>query len=415
MPTSGDSEDATPEVVNDGLAVEKILMPFDGVEIEFKLNELGTTNQQIAVREFARFKALTGISIVPDFTEYWQWCGQTCSPVATPDIWYGRSGEIPGLAARGHLLELDGYIESWSEWADFYPVAKRAVTYGGQVLGIPISTNYRGSIVIRPSLFEAAGIPPEPPHTWEELNVVAPKLTVREGEEFVQAGFNLQHSTGEYEDWLLQAGGSPFSSDLKRPRNDSEEGRTALMQHVRHGLTDKTMPVEGMDTSQLGPPFCVGRVAIQQLWPGNIKHCELRAPHVYSDLAVGPPLQGPRQRAMNIYVSMYVASKETKHPDAAFETLKYFAAPGPNLEINFPNFTRMPTRSAMEDYELYSLDPYRTLVANLRFAETRQVNRHHYDIQWTMDRWVEEAALGEVSISESLRNMDAQIEEILQA
>ena len=64
-----------------------------------------------------------------------------------------------------------------------------------------------------------------------------------------------------------------------------------------------------------------------------------------------------------------------------FETLKYFASPGPNYEINVLGDRSMPCRYAMEGYDLYQSEPYRTYAANVQFGETRKVVPEHFDVQ----------------------------------
>ena len=411
-PITAPVETSTPVPEEARTAPEQTPMPYPGVEIEFKFNSL-SVRQETAIRELAKFEDLTGISIVPDFSWDWGFCGQVCTPAPTPDIWYGLPYEIPYGVAAGNLLELDVYLDTWSEWTDYYPVVKQEVAYEDRYFGIPISSSYGGSIVIRPSMFEAAGLPAEPPNSWEELNEITPRLTIRDGEQFQQAGINVRHGARVYEDWLLQAGGSPLSRDLSSPRNYSPNGKIALVQHIRHGLTDKTMPIEGMDPHLRIIPFCGGRIAIEQLWPGWARSCENTAPKVFADLTAGPPLQGPGLRAMHISVQKYLARKDTEHPDAVFETLKYFAAPGPNFDLNISEGGAMPCRGAMEEYETYALEPWRTFAANLRFARNPQVTRQQSDVQRSMDRWIESAALGESSIDETLRGMDADIEIII--
>ena len=71
------------------------------------------------------------------------------------------------------MLELDDYVATRGELIDLCPMVREDRTFEGQVFGIPIRTNSHGSIVIRPSKFEAAGLPPEPPSNWSEFNELA--------------------------------------------------------------------------------------------------------------------------------------------------------------------------------------------------------------------------------------------------
>ena len=387
------------------------VLPYAGVDIEFRFNGLDPNSVEAVRREVKALEELSGIKVRVDLSG-WAPCLQI--PCPTPDIWYGRSWGTPGWVDKGYALALDDYVATWDEWEDYYPSVREDVMFEGHAYGIPFRTTYRGSVVIRPSLFEAAGLAPEPPATWDQLNELAPKLTVRDGETFEQAGVNLQHHTQVYEDFLVQAGGQTFSPDLARPLNSTPEGHLALAQHVRHGLVDESMPREGLDS---GIPnlhaFCAGKVAIQMLWPGNVGNCETNAPEVYSDLAVGPPLEGPRRRGLQLYVDKYMVWEKTKNPDVAFEVLKFFSAPQRNYEINVFGDRSMPCRGAMEEFELYRSEPWKSFLENLQFGRIRQVVPWHFAVQDAMSRWVEEAALEGVTVPEALRGMDEEVHDIV--
>ncbi len=317
---------------------------------------------------------------------------------------------IPYYAARDRLLELDDYVATWGDWVDFYPGARESVTYAGHVHGIPYSALYRGSVVFRPSMFDSAGVPAEPPGTWDELNEIAPKLTKTDGEVVERAGFNLRHHTEVYEDWLLQAGGRAFDSNLTEPTNNTPQGRSALYQHVRHGLIEGTMPRAGMDSEVPNlHAFCAGRTAIQLLWPGNVGNCQALAPEVFADLGVGRPLAGPHQRAMHLHINSYLTSSSAKAPDAVFEVLKYFSIPARIYALGVFIDRTMPFRQAMENYEIYRSEPWKSFLKNSQFARVRQILPEHVEIWQAMSRWVEKAALGDVAVADALQGMDDEV------
>ena len=415
-PTNGIGLAAESELETHPDSVSSNPRPHAGTEIVFLFNGLYPAHESVAEAEIANLKSLTGIVVKPDFSDWWEyWDRQPISMQRWPDIWQSRDMLIPHRAAKGWTLELDDYVANWGDWADFYPSARETASYAGNVYGIPYNARYRGSVVFRPSLFESAGLPAEPPGTWDELNEITPKLTKTDGEVFEQAGFNLSHHTEVFEDWLLQAGGRPFNPDLTEPTNNTPEGHTALAQHVRHGLIDETMPREGMDS---GVPnlhaFCAGSVAIQMLWTANVSNCESRAPGVFEDLEVGRPLAGPRQRGMYHHINSYLVSSSTKAPEAVFEVLKYFSSPARNYEINVLGDFSMPFRRAMENFEIYRSEPWKSFQKNTQFTRVRQIVPEHIEVFQAMGRRVETAALGELSVSETLRLMDKEVLEILE-
>ena len=392
-------------------------LPFLGVEILFDANWMNPAGRDEFKREIAKLKDLTGIRVNPEFGDHTTFHDHFAKYTFAPDIWLGGElgwGSRALHLTRGLALDLSEYVASWNEWEDYYPDVREEVVNEGEIRGLPFRTYYRGSVAIRPSMFEAARLPAVPPSTWEELNEVAHKLTIRDDSVFVQAGFNLQHDRRVFADWLVQAGGDWFDADL-RPSINTPEGQNALIQHVRHGLIDQTMPIEGVQPEPPHfAPFCAGRIAIQSVWPGRVGYCQYQTPNVFDDLLVGPPLMGSSQRAMKLYVDKYVGWRGTKHPDAVFETMKYLAAPGPNYEINVLPNRAMPCRKAMERYDLYLQEPWRTFMNNIQFTRNLQdLPQRHGGEETAIKNSIKGAALGDLSVEEALIMIDEVLREAM--
>ena len=407
---------AAPAAAAPAAAAAEAKPQLEGVEIEVRWNGLDPAGQAAANEELAKFKEESGIVIKADFSDWassFQKITTGFAAGTAPDIWQGGGLWTPVLAAKGGTLFIDDFVNSWAEWSDFYPRGVEDVTYEGHVHGVPYRFNYRGNPVIRPSMYEAAGMEVRVPTTWEEINEDAPKLTIRDGDKYEQAGFNLQHSTQVYEDWLFQAGGNYFNEDRTKPLNNSPEGITALKQHIHFG-EEGSMPKEGMDS---GIPnlhaYCAGKVAAQQLWPGDVANCELNDPEVFADILVGEPFTGPVEQVMEIYVDKYQSYKLTKSPEGVYATLEWLSRPQVNLLINVESRRSMPCRKAMEVYDIYQVEPWKQYVSNAKFGKGRQMVPQHFDVQPAMGRWVEKAALGEMSAEEALVGMDEEVLKII--
>ena len=410
------AKEAAPAAAAPAAAAPAAKAALEGVEIEVRWNGLDPAGQAAANEQLAAFKEESGIVIKADFSDWassFQKITTGFAAGTAPDIWQGGGLWTPVLAAKGGTLFLDEFVNSWADWSDFYPRGVEDVTYEGHVHGVPYRFNYRGNPVIRPSMFEAAGMDVAVPLNWDEANEAALKLTISDGDKFEQAGFNLQHSTQVYEDWLYQAGGNYFSEDRTKPLNNTPEGITALKQHVHFG-EEGSMPKEGMDS---GIPnlhaFCAGKVALQQLWPGDVANCELVEPEVFADLLVGEPFTGPVEQVMEIYVDKYMNYKLTKSPEGVFATLEWLSRPEVNLKINVESRRSMPSRKAQEAYDIYQVEPWAQYVANAKFGKGRQIVPQHFDVQPAMGRWVEKAALGELTVEEALKGMDEEVLKII--
>ncbi len=171
-------------IVEVPVAAEETAPAVVATEIEVRWNGLDPLSQEAALREAARFEDETGIAIRPGFTN-WASSFQTITTGfaagTVPDIWQAGGLWTPVLASRGGTLRLDGFVDEWDGWPDWYPVAREDVEYEGGVHGIPYRVHYRGNPVIRLSYFEGLGVEPTPPTTWEELDEAAQRLTIRDG------------------------------------------------------------------------------------------------------------------------------------------------------------------------------------------------------------------------------------------
>jgi ABC-type glycerol-3-phosphate transport system substrate-binding protein len=340
------------------------------VELVVRWNGLDPQGQA-AARDFAAGVLTTErIAITPDFSDWASSFEKITTGLAAgtvPDIWQAGGLWTPVLAARGATLFLDQFVNGWPDWDDFYPFAIDDVTYEEHVHGVPYRTNFR-SPVIRPSAFAAAGLDPKVPTTWDELNAVAPQLTISDGDRFDQAGFNQSSGSSDWDLWLLEAG-APFVSRDDAITSDHPGVRAALDQY-NHFLDDGIMPADGMES---GIPnlhaFCAGKVAIQRLWPGDVANCEVNAPDVFEDVLVGEPWVGPSgQKNVEMYVDKYMGYKLTKSPASVYTVLEHLSDLDTNLAINAESRRSMPCRTAAEAYAMYAVSPWREFFNNIQYA-----------------------------------------------
>jgi multiple sugar transport system substrate-binding protein len=91
-----------------------------------------------------------------------------------PDVIYEDTFLINSDVTAGYLAPLDSYVNGWSDWSDYYPSAKSAVTaVNGHVYGVPMETDARG-LWYNKQLFARAGLPvPWHPTTWADVLAAA--------------------------------------------------------------------------------------------------------------------------------------------------------------------------------------------------------------------------------------------------
>lgn len=91
------------------------------------------------------------------------------SASTAPNIAMEDTFLISADESAGYLLPLTKYVNSWSAWKYFKGAMKSITTYGGQVWGVPYSTDDR-FLWYNTQLFKKAGIAlPWHPKTWADL------------------------------------------------------------------------------------------------------------------------------------------------------------------------------------------------------------------------------------------------------
>lgn len=106
-----------------------------------------------------------------------------------------------------------------------------------------------GSVYYNKDMWEAAGLTDQDiPKTWDEMRAVAKKLTIKEGDNFVQAGLNFN---GDFhQNYLLglnyQLGQNLFAEDGKTPTINTE-----AMQQIMQMLVDM-YDVDGIGSKDFG-------------------------------------------------------------------------------------------------------------------------------------------------------------------
>lgn len=141
-----------------------------------------------------------------------------------PDLFAQWNGDIGTFYAQGAIapvaFEAIGY-DSQQAFMDVYVAPENTLQgaiFDGKLYGIPNELSIYGCYVNN-RLFEEAGLDPDTdfPTTWEEMRVVAEKLTKRDDEgRLVQRGFDLSWSNSvwmflEYGAMVRQLGGSELN------------------------------------------------------------------------------------------------------------------------------------------------------------------------------------------------------------
>jgi glucose/mannose transport system substrate-binding protein len=175
------------------------------------------------------------------------------------------------LASMGAMLDLSHDPEVLSRWHTCEPLAREAVTWQGQVVGVPIGLHRANTMLLNLAVWRALTLPAV--HSWDDVEGIAPQL-IREGimpMAWSDAGSHLlglfesllvaTHGAHGHRAWLEALDGSGARDAwTRRPVRDALE-RLRQLRSLNARLPGP-MPA----WSRAGKDFLLGRAA---LWVGG--------------------------------------------------------------------------------------------------------------------------------------------------
>ncbi|MEQ9454208.1 MAG: ABC transporter substrate-binding protein [Phycisphaeraceae bacterium] len=273
---------------------------------------------------------------------------------------------VPSYAEKNALTPLDSYIaEAGISGEDYYPALWETVTHRGFVWALP-TTPATVALHYNKQLFEEAGLDPErPPQSIAELDAMAEKLTIveleRDGQAIQvrysdmttheQAGLaddsranefriiQLGHSP-TYPGWWLPMWGYWWDASLVNddgtqvtPASEPNLDAMRWIESYTEKYGKNNMLAFGSSFGNFGSPqepFLEGQIAmvIQGVWMYNF--IDQFAPRLEWGVAPFPSAYPDTTPKVTILESdVLVIPKGARHPEAAFDFIRYVNQQGP--------------------------------------------------------------------------------------
>jgi arabinogalactan oligomer/maltooligosaccharide transport system substrate-binding protein len=228
-----------------------------------------------------------------------------------PDVFIYAQDRLGGWVEAGNTIEPIGFYVDAATKARFLPATIEAMTYRGEIYGLPLNYKVLAMIYNRKLV-------PRPPATSGELVSVAKKLTDPSTGRF---GLAYWYSNFYYHAPLMNAfGGGAFDANRK-PRLNAPENIRSLDLLLKWADKDRILPAES-STALVTSLFNEGKAAIVFSGPwfvGEIaKGVDFGlAPLPTLDEAGGQPMR-PWMTAEGVYVA-----RPSLHKDEAYDFASY--------------------------------------------------------------------------------------------
>ncbi len=258
---------------------------------------------------------------VSDWDSYWTKLKTLYAGGTPPDVFAMDAPLYPDWVSRGALLNLQKYIDATPGLLDgLYPNTLEVYKTPEGYYGLP--RDFQTIVLFyNKDMFDAAKIPyPTDKWTLDDLRKTAKELTKTvNGKK--QWGFatDLWDMELFWSENIWEHGGDIISADHMKTLIGEPKAREAWHLLSDMVTVDKSVPNPDEAQEYGGDPFAGGAAAMTPIghWavPGYLA--------AKLNMDVAPMPSGPAGRATSVNSAGFVAAKDGKHPDAAWEFIKY--------------------------------------------------------------------------------------------
>jgi multiple sugar transport system substrate-binding protein len=325
-----------------------------------------------------------------------------------PDVFHVHAFSLPMFFSKGFAKDLTPFIEK--ESAGFldawYPLPVHLMKHNGKMHAMP--GDYMTMVLFyNTEMFKAAGLDVnKPPKTWEEFLVYAKKLTRdTDGDGKVdQWGFGTvgAKSPGfsmRFGPFIWSYGADYLAPDMQKSALNSSQANEAFQFFVELYTKYKVVPpgLTAMNPQEVRTQFAQKKVAmiLGSGWTPPIVNKINPDLNAFEVLKCAPaPMK--EKPATAIWLSSWVMSPNTKHPNEAWELLKFITS----KEMELKWFVDNRVISARKDVSGVAEE-----ILNDKFASVMASQLPHGKVEPQIKQWPEIMDTFTTSLQESIVGM----------
>ena len=332
-----------------------------------------------------------------------------------PDVFYLQPSMSNEYISADKLLNLSPYMaHDGIKASDYYSTLLNPfVCTSGQVYGLPKDWNSLG-VFYNKQMFQSAGLAaPSAGWTWTDLQNDAKKLTQNPGTPHSVYGVVLSADLSRWGAFLDQAGGSVLNKGGTQAAFNSSQGIQAL-NYYDSFFKNNT----GAMPTSVGAPWngdAFGKQRAAMVFEGGwlIPYMSSTYPNVQYGIAPLPV--GPTGKPANLsFTNAWSAYSGTKHPEAAWELIKYMAGSvvqQSNLTAGFA----LPTLKSLANSSYFASHPDLKVLFNAAsYSYADYYGSQDSTIHTDLSNAIQEVLLNKESVQTALSNAETQINTQLQ-
>jgi ABC-type glycerol-3-phosphate transport system substrate-binding protein len=210
-----------------------------------------------------------------------------------PNVFYTYFTDLNQVLDNGQAADITKYVSSTTvpEWPDIVATAKKAVTAGSTIYGVPFS-NYTQGMIINRKLFQEAGLnPDQPPTTWAQVEADAKKITALGKGIYGYGDYSATNNGGWHFTSEVDAnGGQMVNASGSSATFDSTAGLQVLQALHTMRFVDHTMsPTQQLKWGDLQKQMAAGKLGMYIAAPDDVYNVIVPTDGMnVNDLGMGP-------------------------------------------------------------------------------------------------------------------------------
>ena len=191
-----------------------------------------------------------------------------------PDVFGTYFTDLNQVLDSGQAADITQYVTASTvpDWSDVVPSAKKAVTAGSTIYGLP-AQNYTQGLVINRKLFQQAGLnPDQPPTTWAQVEQDAKAITKLGNGIYGYGDYSAGNNGGWHFSSEIDAMGGQMINSAGNAASFNDTDGTAILQalHQMRFVDHSMSPTQQLAWGALQKQMASGKLGMYIAAPDDI-------------------------------------------------------------------------------------------------------------------------------------------------